>query len=324
MSIKVYSTELEELLSTGSEHVDHGNRSKIQKSVYGSFSANNFLLPNIYTMDVSWNTDTDLILHESEDSGSTIDFSFVMQGDFTSNFSGIRQELIMSESHHNFKFSPGKSHHHKLVKDQNLKIFHVSILRDFFSTLIGCEDRWSESILRKIENHEPFVGSNSPLLVTPLMIHLIESLRSRQSEGAISNLRCQSVLFELLAIQLEQCKLGDNKNSFADINVRDKEKLYALHAYLQQNFLNDLSLSSLCRVSTLNEFKLKKGFRTLFNTSVFGYVKQLRMEYASRLIRDDRKSIEEVSEILGYEYSNHFSAAFKKHYGTSPSAWYNS
>lgn len=321
MSAKtIQASELIELVPTGVGAVNGSQQSKFQKDAFGTFAANAFALPNIFTMNLSWDASSDIIVHEPEDLGHTIDFSFMIQGLISSDFREMRKELVLEASQHNFKFSPGKNIQHKMIKGTPLNVFTVSMGKDFFKGLIGSEDRWSEAILRKIEKQEPFTGGKSSLEVTPLMIHLIQSFNSAQNHGAIANLRRQSLLLELLATQLEQFKQVESAKGSGDISVHDAEKLHAIRTYIQQHFLEDLSLTGLSRISTLNEFKLKKGFRTLFNESVFGYVKQLRMEYASRLLRDDGKTIEEVAEILGYEYANHFSRAFKNHFGSNPSS----
>lgn len=83
--------------------------------------------------------------------------------------------------------------------------------------------------------------------------------------------------------------------------------------------MEDLTLTGLCRVGMLNEFKLKKGFKALFGTSVIQYAKTLRMQYAQNLLRDHNRSVEEVSCLLGYQYPNHFSTAYRKHFGVAPS-----
>ncbi len=120
-------------------------------------------------------------------------------------------------------------------------------------------------------------------------------------------------------MQLEQFKTVHERRT--DFNKGDAEKLHLVRGYLHQHFLEELSLAQLCRVAALNEFKLKKGFKQLFGTTVFGYVKTLQMEYACRLLKEERKQVEEVAYTLGYEHAHHFSTAFKKFYGSNPSQW---
>jgi AraC-like DNA-binding protein len=68
----------------------------------------------------------------------------------------------------------------------------------------------------------------------------------------------------------------------------------------------------------LNDFKLKKGFKELFGTTVFSYLNELKMDYAKRLILDEKKTIYEVAMTLGYSEPHHFYAAFKRRFGYSP------
>ena len=68
-----------------------------------------------------------------------------------------------------------------------------------------------------------------------------------------------------------------------------------------------------------NSFKLKKQFKMVFNTSVFHYLTELRMEYAKQLILEEEYSVALVSEELGYKNPQHFTVAFKKIFGYLPS-----
>ncbi len=109
-----------------------------------------------------------------------------------------------------------------------------------------------------------------------------------------------------------------------DIRLDDLEKLHQAKRFIEQHFLEDMTLALLCREVALNEFKLKRGFRLLFGTSAIQYVRQLRMEYAQTLLRSSSALIEEVSTRVGYRYPNHFSTAYKKHFGMLPSQRYSS
>ena len=103
------------------------------------------------------------------------------------------------------------------------------------------------------------------------------------------------------------------------ISIVDRQKLHEVKRLIEEDFLREHTLASLCRQTCLNEFKLKKGFRTLFGTGVIQYVRRLRMEYAQELLRDNRTTVGQASARVGYRYPNHFSAAYKKHFGVSPS-----
>jgi AraC-like DNA-binding protein len=44
------------------------------------------------------------------------------------------------------------------------------------------------------------------------------------------------------------------------------------------------------------------------------------MEFARNQIRESDKRIIDIARMIGYKNPNHFSAAFKKHFGISPTA----
>ncbi|MEL6535368.1 MAG: AraC family transcriptional regulator, partial [Bacteroidota bacterium] len=64
--------------------------------------------------------------------------------------------------------------------------------------------------------------------------------------------------------------------------------------------------------------QLKKGFKTLFGNTVFGYWHVQKMDYARNLLLDDAITVADVAEQVGYKNPQHFSTAFKRHYGVSP------
>ena len=130
------------------------------------------------------------------------------------------------------------------------------------------------------------------------------------------NLLIQSKVLELLAMQIGQFRGPERVDS---ISAADTDKLHQLKYFLDTHFLEEYSLAELSRICLLNEFKVKKGFKELFGTTVFGYLRQLRMDYAEQLLLDASRSVEEVSDLLGYEHAQHFSIAFKKYRGVNPS-----
>lgn len=125
------------------------------------------------------------------------------------------------------------------------------------------------------------------------------------------------VLEHLSITPIQQAPPSGNKSNF--LSPEDRLKLAEVKRIIEQNFLQEHTISSLCRQVGLNEFKLKKGFKMFFNTRVIQYVRQLRMEYAQELLRNNSTSIAAVSRQLGFSYPNHFSVAYKRHFGKIPS-----
>lgn len=62
-------------------------------------------------------------------------------------------------------------------------------------------------------------------------------------------------------------------------------------------------------------------FRTLVGEPPLAYLTRWRMHLVAGLIRDERLSLREMAERVGYESEPAFSRAFKRHFGLSPTAY---
>lgn len=110
----------------------------------------------------------------------------------------------------------------------------------------------------------------------------------------------------------------NNKDKTDDISSADAERLMSCKAYLSENFLHQLTLEEISRNFMLNEFKLKRGFKKLFGTTVFGYIQQLRLNHAQTLLLSGGFTVGEVAAVIGYASDSAFIRAFRQCYGYSP------
>jgi AraC-like DNA-binding protein len=78
-----------------------------------------------------------------------------------------------------------------------------------------------------------------------------------------------------------------------------------------------MSLQELARQVGINEFKLKNGFKELFQTTVFGYLSDVKLQNAKQQLLEG-VPIKSVAEALGYSSVQHFGNAFRKKFGVSP------
>nr|WP_262916179.1 AraC family transcriptional regulator [Flavobacterium algicola] len=121
---------------------------------------------------------------------------------------------------------------------------------------------------------------------------------------------------ELVVLQIESLLNTIDEKLIVDSD--DYDKLHEAKLILENNFTNAPTLPELSRIIALNEFKLKKGFKACFQTTVKGYITKLRMEYAKNLFRNKTLNVGEVAEKCGYKDVSHFSSAFKLFYGFTP------
>ena len=80
-------------------------------------------------------------------------------------------------------------------------------------------------------------------------------------------------------------------------------------------------MAELCQLSGLNEHKLKSAFKRIHGKTTFGYLRELRMDYAASLLKQDRLSVIQVANEVGYSNASHFARAFKERHGLLPKAY---
>ncbi|WP_410879296.1 helix-turn-helix transcriptional regulator [Myroides sp. DW712] len=99
---------------------------------------------------------------------------------------------------------------------------------------------------------------------------------------------------------------------------KDEEALHEIKQFITAHYQEDFTLQALAHRVGINQTKLKTGFKTLFGTTTFKYIHDLRMQKALELIQSQAYTIYEIAEFVGYKHSHHFTAAFKKYYGQLP------
>jgi transcriptional regulator GlxA family with amidase domain len=99
--------------------------------------------------------------------------------------------------------------------------------------------------------------------------------------------------------------------------TKDKEVFETLVHYMKDHLVHPLTLNILAREATINEDKLKKGFRYFFGITVHQYVFRIRMERAYELVKETDKPFKEIASLVGYQPRNFFHC-FKKYFGQTP------
>lgn len=284
----------------------------------GTLKFRSLLFPDIHVMNLHWEVGQDVCIVEDSPT-DTVNINFQMSGRMNTRFTGIASELIMKPGQHNLIFSPDGGFRNNVRAGEQVEMFHISMGKQYFSDLIACDDHWSERAQEAMLKDRPFAGKERNPDVTPQMTKLIRDIKQCRQTGAMRNLLIQSKIFELLALQLGQ--MQDFTQNIPGLNAAETMRVEELKTYLDAHFLEEFTLPQLGRMCLLNEFKLKRGFKALFGTTVFAYLRKLRMDFAASLLLDSSKNIEEISQMLGYEHPQHFSTAFKSYHGSKPSSF---
>jgi len=106
----------------------------------------------------------------------------------------------------------------------------------------------------------------------------------------------------------------------AAVRRRDRDLAQNAKAELAHALGAPAPLADVARRLGTSPFRLCRVFRRETGSTVHGYRTRLRLAAALELLRSPHRSITEVALALGYSSHSHFTAAFGREYGVTPSA----
>lgn len=250
-----------------------------------------------------------------ENTDETIKMHFVLNGN--SMIKSVKPLFLhhFQTNEHNLIYSSKAKKNWEWKSDNQLELFEINLTVDFLKKYIPNQETEIKQFLNAIKNQNTCCLFNQNFTITSDMSIIIKEIIHCKREGDYKKMHLEAKVIELLLLQFEQ--LCCNK---CPLKKPESDKMHVAKALILANIKNPLSLKELAHQVGTNEFTLKKDFKTIFGTTVFGYLSDFKMEKALKLLTEDRQTVTQVAEIIGYKNATHFTAAFKKKYGILPSA----
>ncbi len=250
----------------------------------------------------------------------TVRLHFGLKGDYDFYARELRASYALRGDHNNIMYAEGlqlEIHN----KSPQIETFGVEFTKDRFFQIAEKGNEPLKRLAEQIASGEPAILSAHWRPNTLRIKQLIREIIHCDFTGPLRALFLQAKSIELLVLQAD---LYAKKLDRAYIRTdQDKRKLFDARDLLSQSLDGPPTISSLSKIVGLNEYKLKKGFKELFDTTIFGFIHQHRMQKAKRLLLDTTKSAKEIAYETGYSSPQHFSRAFKKEFNTTPNRMRN-
>ncbi|CAI2768507.1 helix-turn-helix domain-containing protein [Flavobacterium collinsii] len=228
----------------------------------------------------------------------------------------LETEKYSIEDTHNIFYANNYKATFKIPAFEQINYLSIILSKDFYYTIINedweLHEKFSKNILLKKSSylHSKYIP------FSPAIQWLIHEIKACNRQGALKKMYIETKVKELLIHQLDAITtLPIQKDQ---IDEEDYNKLLRAKQLLDKDFVHAPTLTELSRLISLNEFKLKKGFKACFDTTVKSYIIRLRMERAKELFQNKTITVSEAAYKCGYKDVSHFSAAFKTFYGFSP------
>lgn len=196
---------------------------------------------------------------------------------------------------------------------QSITIF--SSVKDL-QKIAGQESELSTKYLHPLLHPQEDFVAGPNIVMTPDMRNAVQKIFNTSYTGATKKMFLESQITELLAHFFGVITDVEKTNG---IKKQDRDKLYQAKEILLKNLDTPPSLSELSKQTGLNNYKLKKNFKTLFGVPVFKYLQNERLNKAHELLQNKNMSTQEAAWFVGYESISSFSNAFLKKFGHRPS-----
>lgn len=148
-----------------------------------------------------------------------------------------------------------------------------------------------------------------------ILKQLVEGLH--KSEVHRIELECR--MLELLLLAFRSFLL-DTKETRPLLTKDEQARIELARTIITERMEEPPSLLQLSRLVGLNDYKLKVGFKKMYGNTVFGYLREKRLERAWLLLQEGHVNVSEAAYSIGYSNLSHFAEAFRKQYGVNPGA----
>lgn len=151
--------------------------------------------------------------------------------------------------------------------------------------------------------------------ITPEMQFVVRQILQCPYRGMTKRLYLEGKALELMALQFD--RIIERKPTGKLCNS-DIECIHQAKAILLSDLSNPPSLLELARQVGINDYKLKRGFRQVFGTTVFGCLQAHRLERGRQLLAERELNVAGVARAVGYASQSRFCDAFKRHFEMTP------
>lgn len=248
-----------------------------------------------------------------------VEMNFMLQGNMYQTHEGVLNRCLYEKGYHNILFNPYSFEKNELIGTGDYRMFGIHVQPEKMITLLSDYIPELAYVADKIASGTSFVLQAPGKQLSSQMKYIFDTIWKTPQPAGLKTLFIESQLLTLLSLQCETLlQPATQAGKPITLYAADKEKLNYAREILLYRCGNPPSLAELSKLCGLNEFKLKKGFRQLFQNSVLGFVNEHRLNEAQRLIYEGEKNISSIAYELGYAHPQHFQRAFKKRFGVTP------
>lgn len=147
----------------------------------------------------------------------------------------------------------------------------------------------------------------------------IQTIVHDQHQGLVRSTYLEGVCLKLLSCQFKQYE-DDLSPPSRQVSLREQDVKLIIQAknIMLENLRQPPTIAQLAKDVGLNQSKLKRGFKTVYNKPVKTWLKDKRLDQAKLLLVENSMNVGEVAQAVGFGNQSHFARSFRNKFGTRP------
>jgi len=206
----------------------------------------------------------------------------------------------------------------KLVGKQPLSVLNILAAPESYRALIEDESGQIHASLCSIVDGAGEKNYHRLGAMTASMHMVIHQILNCPYQGLTRRMYLEGLALELIAHLMA---IDTQPKAPPALRPSDQEKIHHAKEILIRDLENPPTLFELARCVGLSHTKLNRGFREIFDTTAFGYLRQQRIERSRLLLEEGMMNVAEVAYAAGFSSPSHFAKTFLQYFGAQPNSY---
>ncbi|MFC3199077.1 AraC family transcriptional regulator [Parapedobacter deserti] len=159
------------------------------------------------------------------------------------------------------------------------------------------------------------ITGETQVLVSQLMIELLDL------KGTDSIIQLLKIL-NIIALS-DECHLITDTHSKSYNTEAETDRMNKVYEFIMKNFHRKIHLEEVASIASMTCTSFSRYFKSRVNQSFSDFLKEIRIEYACKLLKEDKMNIDRIGYECGFQSLTNFNKQFKKVTGKQPHQYRN-
>ncbi len=229
---------------------------------------------------------------------------------------GQRRLELASETA-GFYFQLGNKLQGQRLGGERHRFLTVELSGEFLTQYIAPKENGLSEAMKRFLAGKSVAEVSAPIRLSHEHQQLVKSLNRPLVAAAAQRLWYHAKVLEIASTLLYQPEIT-GEFFCQSYKRQNHERVARVIAVLREDLASTPSLEEIGRRVGCSQFYLSRIFSQEMGSSIFQYLRALRMERAAELLREGKMNVTQVSLEVGYNSPSHFSTAFHETFGCCP------